>query len=211
MAEQNDQPVPNLTASEHEPDATLGNQTVANVVSTRSPLGLLDLPPEVRVLIFHHLLVNPQGIKFRMVPLQAALGAQSPLAIFRTSRLMHEEALKVFYGENHFVNFLGFMPMSFLLDPLYVRFPFPRIVATIQNIHVEVYLATEWYRRIAIQKFLRFMPNLGTPSVLRGTLVVDFSSQLPLCRPVPALSEMVSPRAGSVHQLQDRGADLSLR
>lgn len=38
--------------------------------SRRSPPGLLDLPPEIRVMIFHHLLVEPEGIPFNLLSQQ---------------------------------------------------------------------------------------------------------------------------------------------
>lgn len=175
MTEQNDQPVANSTASEHESDVDEAGseiETVAtDVVSTCSRLGLLDLPPELRVMIFRHLLVvSPQSLDFRIFPVRAAL---APLAIFRTSRLIYEEAFQVFYGENHFVDFLGAMILD--LDPFYARFPFPQIAATIQNIHIPVYLGSGGSRGFAMRTFLKIMPELGNPAMLRGTLVVDFS------------------------------------
>ena len=58
-----EQTVVNSTASEHnEPEkAASENQAVAKVISTRHPLGWLDLPPEMRLMIFRHLLIAPDG------------------------------------------------------------------------------------------------------------------------------------------------------
>lgn len=65
MTEPDDEPVTNFTASENEPDvdeATAENQAVVNVISTRNRTELLDLPAQLRVMIFRHLLIYPDGI-----------------------------------------------------------------------------------------------------------------------------------------------------
>lgn len=47
-------------------DATLRKPTAAaNVITTRSGPGLLDLPSETRLMIFRHLLVYPHGSTYR--------------------------------------------------------------------------------------------------------------------------------------------------
>lgn len=61
MAEPSDQFVANLVASTHDPDLDeprLEDGAVAEATPTRSRLGLLDLPAELRVMIFRQLLVS---------------------------------------------------------------------------------------------------------------------------------------------------------
>lgn len=162
MAEQTDKPI---QASENDPDV---DELVANVGATRSPLGLLDLPTELRLMIFRHLLVHPQGLDLETVQLPSR--PWPSLDILRASRLIHGEAFEVFYRENLFLNFLGALESS--LDPLPLRrIPFPLVIDTLRKIHVNV---TLWFRLFAIRNFLRFMPHLGNPSIIRDTLMVEF-------------------------------------
>lgn len=61
-AQPNDQPVAHSTSLENESGADEGTSedlAVISVVLTRSSLGLLDLPAEIRLMIFRSLLVNP--------------------------------------------------------------------------------------------------------------------------------------------------------
>lgn len=67
MTEPSDQPIANLTALEKEDnvdEATPENQAVANV--TRDSPGLLDLPLEIRLTIFRHLLVFHHGVQYTL-------------------------------------------------------------------------------------------------------------------------------------------------
>lgn len=106
MGEPSDQQVANLTASESEAgvdEATSENQAVANFMSARSPLGLLDLPSEVRLMIFRHVLVSPWGIFLTGWPRTSS----PPVAILRTGKLIYTEAFEIFYKENEFNNLSG--------------------------------------------------------------------------------------------------------
>lgn len=62
--------------------ATSASQAVVTVPSIRSSPGLLDLPPELRVMIFRHLLVEPDGVDldWGITPRRHSLG------ILRTNR-----------------------------------------------------------------------------------------------------------------------------
>lgn len=178
MAEQIDQHVANLTASEHESDvdeAISENETVVNVVSTRRPFRLLDLPLELRLIIFRHLLFQPQGINIGDYPWLPSSRSRFDLAIFRTCRLIREETYQVFYGENQFNNFLGSRADPIILDGFDGLSPFPQLADRIQNMHIEVNIRCQLLRSFTTHKFLHFMPHLGDPSFLHGTLVVDFS------------------------------------
>lgn len=67
------------------------DQAVVEAISTRSPTGLLDLPTELRLLIFRHLFACPYDSDTSpWVP-----GPSRPVGILRTSRLIHREAFDV--------------------------------------------------------------------------------------------------------------------
>lgn len=86
-----------IASEDNEPEnVTSGNQAVVEVISTRRPLGLLDVPPEFRLTIFRHLLIAPNGlwlVDWSGIP-------RPPVDILRSSRVIYREALEVFYGEN---------------------------------------------------------------------------------------------------------------
>lgn len=158
-----------FAGSEEEFDfdkATSRNRAVINVTSTRHRTGILDLPAELRVMIFRHLLIHPDGIDLRF-------GSSEPLPsldILRTNRLIHREASEVLYKENRFLNFLG--TMLFCLDSRRLVNTIPMMADQIQNIHVKVRLSVT---SLAIDDFLTFMPYLGDSSTTRGALTVDFN------------------------------------
>lgn len=94
MTEPSTHSIANFIASEERPDVdevTSEDQAVAEFMSTRSQLGLLDLPAEVRVMIFRHLLAGP--------PIQIGFGPwtrgfQLYPDILRTSKLIHRESFR---------------------------------------------------------------------------------------------------------------------
>lgn len=161
MTEANDQPIAKLTASGNETnidEATSRNQAVVNASSTGHRPQLFDLPPEVRRMIFRHLLVIPDGFDFRFLNPRPG----PSINILRTSRLIYEEAFEVLYRENLFSNCLGLVT-----SPLT---QFPRIINTIRNVHVNTLIIGRFFPR---QDFLRYLHHFGGPSITRGTLTVD--------------------------------------
>lgn len=166
MAEPNDQPIANSTALENESgtdEDTSGNQAVVDVVSTHNPVGLLDLPPEVRLIIFRYVLVQHQDID---VSFSARRIRPEPcLSILETNRLIHREAFAVYWRENLFVNFLGRMHHSLKY--------FPQIADTIQHIRVtEVNLAFPYAE---VQNFRQFRSYMANPSITRGSFTIHFT------------------------------------
>lgn len=175
MGEPSDQQVANLTASESEAgvdEATSENQAVANFMSARSPLGLLDLPSEVRLMIFRHVLVFPWGIFLTGWPRTSS----PPVAILRTSRLIYTEAFEIFYKENEFNNLSG--NWHYLMTT-----PLSLVMATIQNIRVEISMTSN-QRRASVEKFLEHLNHFGNPSITRRTLTVLFHFGLASIRPL---------------------------
>ena len=160
MTEPSDQSVANATASESERaiDEIPENQAVANnVTSTRSPLGLLDLPPDIRVMIFRHVLVQRHGICF------GALRSPPSVGILRTNRLIHRESFDVLYGENRLNNCLG--------TSLYFAASHPRILNAIRHIHFNLPMIFS-FRQPMFPTVLDCMHCFGNPSMIRGTLTV---------------------------------------
>ncbi|MCJ1427217.1 hypothetical protein MMC29_005120 [Sticta canariensis] len=170
MTEPSDQSVANSTTSESERaiDEIPENQAVTNnVTSTRSPLGLLDLPPEIRVTIFRHVLVQPHGICFDTFRFSPSVG------ILRTNRLIHREAFDVLYGENRLNNCLG--------PSLYFAASYPRILNTIQRVHFKIPIIFD-FRHSMFRRVLDCMHYFGNPSMIRSTLTVAFGLDGTLAR-----------------------------
>lgn len=160
---QKQQVVIDMTEPNHQP--------VANAISTGSPPGLLDLPSEVRLMIFRHLLVHPRGVSFRLWPGEP----QPSVAILRTSRIIHREAFDVLYKENKFVFVEAFWFSSCSLTQ------FPRVINTIRNFSIGIAMFEGVF---AIRAFLNFMQYFGNPSIVRDTLTVDFFLDGPNVRPM---------------------------
>lgn len=162
MTDRNDQPTVNLTAPKNglEVDEAISeSQAVANVMPTRRQLGLLDLPPEIRVMIFQELLVYPKTLDFG----RWTLNPRPPVAILRTSRLIHREASYVLYRENQFANCSRSLHYSLAC--------FPQVRDTIQNVHLDIAMNSSSF---AIQEVLSFQELFGNPSIIRGTLTLCF-------------------------------------
>lgn len=162
-------------------------RAVANLVSTRSPLGLLDLPPEIRIMIFRHLLVYPYSLANKLWP----IGPRPSVVILRTNKLVHREAFEVLYGENTFFKLFW---SSYCFQNW-----FPRVSDTMQNIHMEIAMCR---KSSDIQKFLTLI-HYFDPSIIRGTLVVEFLTEFSLVHPlkwfIRALGRFTNFRTIEVH------------
>ena len=167
MTESTEKLVVNLTAPDQEPDVDEGksrNRAVDRVISKPSGPGLLDLPPEIRLMIFRHLLVLPIRLSDYRYP-----GKLSPnLGILTVNKLVHTEAFDVLYKENRFDRWFW--------DPPSPIARYPRVVDTIQNIETEIFLDAESkdfenlprYER----RFVKVMHLFKNSSVTRRSLVL---------------------------------------
>ena len=162
----------NSKTLDHEPGADevmLRNGAVAEVVSTRT--GLLDLPPEIRLMIFGHLLVHPTSLPdISIAPSDEPFTDSEEefypdLSILRTSKLIHREAFDVYYKENRFD--------CRYWKPPFPIFQFPRIVHTMQNIVTDLALGTAFSESGDVAAFIKLMQFFGNHSVIRGNLVLD--------------------------------------
>ena len=164
----------NLTAPDQEPDADksmLRNGAVAKVISKPSGPGLLDLPPEIRLMIFRHLLVRPSALEtyYRSFP---------KLDILKTLKLIYKEAFDVFYKENSFSSWLW---GPYYKTPKITRSP--QIANTIQSIESIVYLRRELeypeYLNSDFRELINVMQHLGNSSIIRRSLVVKLCTDTP--------------------------------
>lgn len=163
MSAVSDHPAATLIASENEPnvdETSLENQAGANVISTSSPPGLLDLPPELRFMIFRYLLVCPRRVDFGRWESDPSVS----VAILRTCKCIHREAYDVLYRENQFQ-----LP-NYMWLPFHSVTRFRRALDTMQNIYVGIPPSFG----ILIQTFLSHIHHFGDTSIIRGTLTVDF-------------------------------------
>lgn len=151
------------TSEDNEPEkATPENQAFAKVISTPCSLRLLDLPPELRLMVFRHLLIAPNGLwleNWSKIP-------RPPVDILRTSKLIYREALDVFYGENWF------------WDCCHPRLfptlgPFPRVIDAIRNLHVNLNV---WNRGSTYERreYFNLIHHFGKSSIIRGTIVIEY-------------------------------------
>lgn len=158
MTEQSQPLIANLAATGDDHETTSKGKALSSVISTRSPTGLLDLPPELRLMIYRLLLVRPHDLN----PEIWASGPQPSVGLLRTNRLLHREAFHVLYGENKFENYLQ-SPHDSLAR-------FPRLINTIRNLRVSIPL---YLGNPGIEKFSKYMHHFGNSSIIRGTLSVD--------------------------------------
>lgn len=154
----------NEAASENRPvtlEVASEDPSNINTVSTNSRPGLLSIPPEVRVLVFRHLLLEdrPLTTSWTGAPYQPFP------AILSAGRLFRREAFQVMFGENTF--FISSMhPMRSILDS-------PQIHDAIQNVYFNVWLT---YTSLSQRRlsFINVIREFGSPAITRGTLHIIF-------------------------------------
>lgn len=142
-------------------EAKSENSPTNNATSTSSRVELLSLPPELRVQIFRHLLLEHRPLSTDWV-----VSAYRPYpAILNTNVLIRREAFQVLYGENMFS--IGSMHRRFSI------LTNQQIGDTIQNLHLSVRLDDHllYGRRSG---FVRLIREFGSPAIVRGTLNVLF-------------------------------------
>lgn len=159
MTDPKNQPVDNMTAHNESDNATSRDRAVADIITKRT--GLLDLPPEIRLMIFRHVLVYSDGL-----PLGFLRPSRHRLGLLATSRLIRREARDVFYKENWFD--------TACFTQLHSLTPIPRITDMIQNINVQaIWSNTVSFNIMHRRKFLKLTNFFGNPSITRGTLSVN--------------------------------------
>lgn len=140
----------------------LENSSTTDLAPISSGLGLLFLPPELRVMVFGHLLLMDSPLSTYW-PRTLYV---SFLAILRTSSLIRQEAFQVFYGENTF-------SMSYL-HPRRSILNNQRVADTIQNVRFDAHVndPSPWWRQ---RNFVNIIHEFGSPAIARGTLTIIFN------------------------------------
>ena len=168
MTESNKKLVVNLTAPDHDYEEGVSrNRAVAKVISKPSGPGLLDLPPEIRLMIFRHLLIRPRSLPDWDYSLPSGKRFLN-LAILRTSKLIHKEAFDVFYKENWFDRWFWHPPFPITRSP--------RAVDSVQNIETFIWFDS-WHFRITsphadMRVFVKLMQLFGNHSIIRRNLLL---------------------------------------
>ncbi|MCJ1263362.1 hypothetical protein MMC22_003232 [Lobaria immixta] len=186
MAESSNQVVATLTAPDHEPDvdkASSRNQAVAKVTSKPS---LLDLPPEIRLMIYRHLLVRSDAL-----PQYWWYWPHEPPPdgnILKTCRLIYKEASHVLYTENAFRDFF------WCSYPGGGGLGSPRIREILQNLHFELQVIQQKrdYKAVEMCTFKKFGKLYGYPSAIRGRLTVILKPYKPYKQELPWLARALS-------------------
>lgn len=137
------------------------NPATTNVTSTSSELGLLCLPPELRVQVLRHLLRKPHPLSnYGPTP-----------AILETCHVIRREAFQIMYEENVF-------NIDFDSDPEHCMLNNRQIHDAIQHIQFEPWLYDYpgYYSSIARSrsKMLNLIREFGSPAIVRGTLRIIF-------------------------------------
>lgn len=121
----------------------------------RSQLEFLDLPPELRLMIYCHLLVCLKQLAF----MKCSDPVRPSAAITRTSRLVYREAFMVLYRENQFRHPSEYCDFSL------------GSVSTYQSIHIHFNMDEE--DEAAVEEFEEVMHDLGDLSIIRDNLIVQ--------------------------------------
>lgn len=148
--------------------AATANQHNLAIISTRN--WFLYLPPEIRLIIYHHVLLLPHDVNYDFPMVWRHPEVQAVTGILRTSRLIRGEAIDVFLRENTFV----FLPW---LMSLPIMASIPQSNDRIQNFTVDILLCPPWYQSLH-PFFTAIMRHLGDTTIIRGTLSVHFTIDL---------------------------------
>ncbi|MCJ1428710.1 hypothetical protein MMC29_006621 [Sticta canariensis] len=137
---------------------SLVSPSATPILSTSNRLGLLSVPPEVRILIYRHLLVEENPLSTYWI------GSYDPFpAILNTSSLIRQEAFQVFYGENTF--YIGNVHPGFsILNNQQIR-------NTILNVRF-IFRLNDPSPNRARTNFINLIEAFGSPAIVRRTLTI---------------------------------------
>lgn len=137
------------------------NAPNTNVISSSSGLGLLSLPPELRVYVYRDLLLADHPLSTYWPG-----SAYQPFPpIFNTCELIRREAFQVMYGENVF--YIGSLHATHSI--LRNR----QISDTIRNVQFKARLNDTSPHRCR-SNFVDVIREFGSPSITRGVLSIIF-------------------------------------
>lgn len=140
--------------------------TTNDVVPASSQIGLLSLPPELRLLVYRQLLLEPLEEGRALSTEWRHERYQLFTAILHTCTLIRQEAFQVMYGENFF--FIGFShPTHSILDNQKVR-------DTIQNVHFVAGRPDDTLIRKNERDLIHIIRQFRSPAIVRGTFSILF-------------------------------------
>ncbi|MCJ1462499.1 hypothetical protein MMC07_001101 [Pseudocyphellaria aurata] len=147
----------NDSISTEEVSHTFGS----SFLSASKQMGLLSLPPELRVMIYQKVLVRDH-------PIEAYFQDFPPL--LNTCKQLREEALHVMMTKNTF--FLGNHNPS----PKYSNTKYTEVRDMVRNVYYEVYYRCAWCKTLddAIWRFLDTIRDFGSPAIVRDTITIVF-------------------------------------
>ena len=148
-------------------NTTSKDKTVTDIPTRNGP-GLLDLPPEIRYIIFRLLLLHHD-----LSEICWYIPPRNYLAILKTNRLINRETSDVFYGENTFVKWFWSIAGRSQITWS------PRIIDMMQNLQITLTIhgTDEEYnpfKKSAVKTFRKFVQDFGNQSIVRRTLAVTF-------------------------------------
>ncbi|MCJ1463326.1 hypothetical protein MMC07_001933 [Pseudocyphellaria aurata] len=142
-------------------NATVGHQLISSTTSERD--WLLYLPPEVRLIVYRHALLEPSELPCHWLPmLLRDSGVQALPSLFFTSRLIRRESIEAFHRINRFYLYC-WVPLTVI--------PSRRMSDMLQNLHVRISLSIQ--RQPARDRFVHVINTYGNPGIIRGTLYVQ--------------------------------------
>ncbi|KAF1990283.1 hypothetical protein K402DRAFT_389914 [Aulographum hederae CBS 113979] len=116
-------------------DSSIASLTSLSSEEPASVFPFFDLPSELRLNILELILVQPDTVD--LDPLNYRSIARPLLRLFLTSRRMHEEAYRVFYGSNTFRLFAVHGRFFHTKRPLFMRLP-PKYKAAIRTLELRL-------------------------------------------------------------------------
>lgn len=158
-------------------DSEPNNQVVSNVATANQPTAatssarpsLLDFPPEIRVMIYRHVLRMPSDIRYNdlhhwIYPRRHTLHAV--IAITFTSRLIRGESMPIFFQENTIFFSPDFSRLSVV--------PSPRVSDMMQNFSLTTAVHRPGPHPRLRARFAESIRILENAAILRGTCSVCF-------------------------------------
>ncbi|MCJ1469717.1 hypothetical protein MMC07_008358 [Pseudocyphellaria aurata] len=149
----------------HEAEQEDANEAAAESLSTNNtsrPLGFLSLPPELRKMIYRHLLVEDYPLSTSW-PFSYSLHLP---AIVDTCEQIRREAMQVMFAENTFF-ISSTHPTDSMLSDRYIR-------DTIQHVHFGAWLNHN--PRLIKKNFIHLLREFGSPAPARGVLDIVFQA-----------------------------------
>lgn len=154
-------PDPEDTDTEDTASQNQSENQLLPLTSTRN--WILYLPPEIRLIIYRHVLQLPYPIPYYLPMLRRQPFVYALTSIFFTSRLIQRESVNAFYRENTFYILENFR---------FTMFPTWPIADMIRNLSIDTRLWASHQRPHEL--FIGMIRTFGDPAIVRGTLTLDF-------------------------------------